>query len=154
MAWAERQMKLGHVGLPPSRPGLYPDLTGLSCRYAPIASEQGVVLSVIVLPVGEPDERFSRLTDNAARPPARSDNEGRPVPAEGPTPALDPRSFDLEARAIRGRLGHAAALPRPGCWPISLGPFCASGSGSAASSRSIICARPRSTPIFANSTMG
>lgn len=112
MAWAERQMKLGHVSLPPSRPGLYPDLTGLSCRYAPIASEQGVVLSVIVLPVGEPDERFSRLTETLLGRLSRSDNEGRPVPTEGPTPALDPRSFDLEARAIRGRLSRAAALAK------------------------------------------
>jgi hypothetical protein len=154
MAWAERQMKLGHVGLPPSRPGLYPDLTGLSCRYAPIAFEQGVVLSVIVLPVGEPDERFSRLTTTLLGRLSRSDNEGRPVPAEGPTPALDPRSFDLEARAIRGRLGHAAALAKTWLlanfsWAvlrfgIRLGGFVPQH----------YLRQTALTPIFANSTMG
>jgi hypothetical protein len=112
MAWAERQMKLGHFSVSPSPPGLHPDLAGLSCRYAPIRSEQGVVLSVIVLPVGEPDVDFSRLAARLLARLSRSDNEGRPVPAEGPTPALDPRSFDLEARAIRGELSRAAALAK------------------------------------------
>src|SRR5689334_8902461 len=45
MAWAERQMKLGRFSVSPSPPGRHPDLAGLSCRYAPIRSEQGVVRS-------------------------------------------------------------------------------------------------------------
>jgi Protein of unknown function (DUF3095) len=112
MAWAEHQMKLGNFSIPPAPPGLHPDLTGLSCRYAPIRSEQGVVLSVIVLPVGEPDERFANLAATLLARLSKSDNEGRPVPAGGPTPALDPLSFDLEARAIRGKLSLAAALAK------------------------------------------
>src|SRR5262245_22160549 len=60
MAWAESQMKLGHFAVAPAPSGQHPDLAGLSCRYAPIGSEQGVVLSLIVVPLGHP-ERFHTL---------------------------------------------------------------------------------------------
>ena len=112
MAWAEGQMKLGRFAIAPAPSGQHPDLTGLSCRYAPIGSEQGVVLSLIVVPQGHPDERFLDLVATLLGRLSRSDNEGRPVPATGPTPALDPSSFDLEARAIRRPLGRLVALAR------------------------------------------
>jgi Protein of unknown function (DUF3095) len=112
MAWAEGQMKLGRFAVAPAPSGQQPDLAGLSCRYAPIGSEQGVVLSLIVVPLGHPDERFLALVATLLGRLSRSDNEGRPVPATGPTPALDPLSFDLEARAIRRPLGHLAALAK------------------------------------------
>jgi Protein of unknown function (DUF3095) len=112
MAWAEGQMKLGHFAVVPAPSGQHPDLTGLSCRYAPIGSEQGVVLSLIVVPLGHPDERFLALVASLLGRLSRSDNEGRPVPATGPTPGLDPMSFDLEARAIRRPLGRLVALAR------------------------------------------
>jgi hypothetical protein len=110
MAWAVGQMKLGNFAVAPAPSGRHPNLAGLSCRYAPIGSEQGVVLSLIVVPLGHPDARFHALVATLLGRLSRSDNEGRPVPATGPTPALDPLSFDLEARAIRGPLGRLAAL--------------------------------------------
>jgi hypothetical protein len=112
MAWAEGQMKLGRFAIAAAPSGQHPDLTGLSCRYAPIGSEQGVVLSLIVVPQGHPDERFLDLVATLLGRLSRSDNEGRPVPATGPMPALDPMSFDLEARAIRGSLSRWAALAK------------------------------------------
>jgi hypothetical protein len=71
-----------------------------------------LVLSVIVLPIGEPDERFAKLAGTLLGRLSRSGNEGRPVPVEGPTPALDPLSFDLEARATRGQLSRAVAFAK------------------------------------------
>src|SRR3712207_6955853 len=38
-----------HDALPISA-GTYPDLTGLSCRFAEIATERGVILSLIAVP--------------------------------------------------------------------------------------------------------
>jgi Protein of unknown function (DUF3095) len=112
MAWAEGQMKLGRFAVSPAPSGQHPDLAGLSCRYAPISSEQGVVLSLILVPLGPPDDRFLKLVTTLLGRLSRNDNEGRPVPASGPTPALDPLSFDLEARAIRRPLGRLAALAK------------------------------------------
>ena len=111
MAWAESRMGLDISPSSPSSSGQHPDLTGLSCRYAPIGSEQGVVLSLIVVPLGHPDERFSLLANLALGRLSRN-NKGAPVPATGPTPGLDPMSFDLEARAIRRPLGRLVALAR------------------------------------------
>lgn len=36
VAWAEQQMKAGLFAVAPARPGVRPDLTGLSCRFAEI----------------------------------------------------------------------------------------------------------------------
>ena len=117
MAWAEGQMKLGRFAVAPAPARQHPDLAGLSCRYAPIGSEQGVVLSLILVPLGQPDKRFLGLVSTLLGRLSRSDNEGRPVPATGPTPALDPMSFDLEARAISHPLGRLAA--RAKTWALA-----------------------------------
>ena len=49
--WAEAAMKDGRYQLAPAPPGSRPDLSHLSCRWAPIPSRRGIILSLIVRPL-------------------------------------------------------------------------------------------------------
>jgi hypothetical protein len=101
LAWAERQMKQGRYGVPDAPPGAQPDLTGLSCRYAPIRAQHGEVLSLIVVPNPGRDEAFAQLARQVLALLSREEHEGRPVPAAGPPFALNARALDYEARTLR-----------------------------------------------------
>jgi hypothetical protein len=79
--------------------GVPPDLTGLSCRWAPLRSRNGRMLTLIVHGAPRPGEIYDdvlRLAGQAGDPrPARPDNLGARWP---------PKAFMLEARArARGR---------------------------------------------------
>src|SRR3954469_1978978 len=50
LAWAERQMKGGAFAIQPAPQGKPADLKGLSCRFAEIPAERGVILSLIAVP--------------------------------------------------------------------------------------------------------
>jgi hypothetical protein len=80
-----------------------PDLTGLSCRFAEIATERGVILSLIVLPAaqGEPSAFGELVTRLLAL--AESESAGRPVPDQGPVQRWPPAGFELEVRTRGGR---------------------------------------------------
>jgi hypothetical protein len=102
LAYAEAQMKAGAFAVAPAPAGTRPDLTGLSCRFAEIESERGVILSLIVVPPPGADmAAFGRLVREVLALAETSPEAGRPVPAGGPTPQLSPPGFDLEAKATR-----------------------------------------------------
>lgn len=48
--WADRQIKAGKYGIPPSAALATPDLRGLTCEWAPIPSQRGEILSLLVEP--------------------------------------------------------------------------------------------------------
>ena len=103
LAWAERQMKQGAFAVAPADEGVRPDLTGLSCRFAEIASERGVVLSLIVIPAAQSaPAAFGELVARLLAL-AESESAGRPVPDEGPAQRWPPAGFELEVRARGGR---------------------------------------------------
>lgn len=111
LAWAEGRMKAGAFAIPPAEPGARPDLTGLSCRFAEIPSERGVILSLIVVPgeTGEPGAFQALVRDILGL--AEGDGEaGRPVPDRGPDLQWPPAGLDLEARATQGGPRWAARL--------------------------------------------
>ena len=117
LEWAEGRMKEGEFLVPPAPKGARPDLTGLSCRWQPIDSRRGLILSLIVRPTataspGAFAATIRMLLDQIRQADAR---EGHPVPIEGPGVAWPPRGLDLEARSSRGRrarlLRKAALLP-------------------------------------------
>lgn len=49
-SWAETRMKEGQYALPVAEAGERPDLTGLSCRWNPIPTNHGKVVSIIAVP--------------------------------------------------------------------------------------------------------
>lgn len=50
LTWAEQQIKNGRYLVKPGKRAAKPDLTGLTCEWAPIASQQGEILSLLVEP--------------------------------------------------------------------------------------------------------
>ena len=105
VGWAEAELKRGALALPPAGPEDEPDLTGLSCRWGPIESTRGRILSLIVKPApGAAPARFARV---ARRLVATLERAGgaNPVPAEGPEVRWPPASMmAIHARiAERGR---------------------------------------------------
>jgi hypothetical protein len=109
LAWAERQMKAGAFAVAPAAPGTRPDLTGLSCRFAEIGTERGVILSLIVVPTrdGSPGD-FQALIRDVLALAEGGVQMGRPVPPGGPALRWPPAGLDLEARASgRGPLWAA-----------------------------------------------
>jgi len=117
LEWAEGRMKSGEFQVAPAPAGARPDLTGLSCRWEPIRSRRGVILSLIARPAptaspGAFAATIRMLLDQLRQADTR---EGHPVPIEGPGVRWPPAGLDLEARASRGRrlrlLRKAALLP-------------------------------------------
>ena len=103
LAWAETAMKAGRYAVAPAPAGTRPDLTGLSCRWTPIGSRRGSILSLIMAPAPTAD---IAVAADAARQVieilARTERGGHPVPARGPHFRWPPSGLDLEARASRG----------------------------------------------------
>jgi hypothetical protein len=100
LAYAEQQMKAGAFRIAPAPPGTHPDLTGLSCRFAEIGTERGVILSLIVVPAPLADPaRFSALITDVLALAEGGAEVGRPVPDGGPAVGWPPAGFALEAKA-------------------------------------------------------
>jgi hypothetical protein len=104
LAWAEAQMKAGEFAVTPAPAGARPDLTGLSCRWQPIRSRRGVILSLIVraepsAPPGAFAATIRMLLDLVREADTR---EGHPVPESGPPLGWPPEGLNLEALASRG----------------------------------------------------
>ncbi|MBX9459568.1 MAG: DUF3095 domain-containing protein [Rhizobium sp.] len=97
--WAEAQMKSGHYGIAKAAPNTRPDLNGLSCRWSPIPSRHGEIVSIIAVPVrGGDDSAFRDLITAIVAIVSSEERAGHPVPASGPTPRLTRESLEWEAR--------------------------------------------------------
>ena len=105
-AWAETQMKLGRFAVPTADPGSRPDLTGLSCRWNPVASRNGQIVSIIAVPsTTAPPDAFRALVANVVAVANKAGGLGNPLPPEGPVPQLNLGGVASEtsARAPRGK---------------------------------------------------
>jgi len=97
--WAEAQMKTGNYAVPAAPAGSRPDLSGLSCRWDPIAAKNGDIVSIIVTPVAEArSTEFSRLVDDIIGIIGEQDRAGLPVPRKFSWP---PKGLNYEALASR-----------------------------------------------------
>lgn len=105
-AWAEAQMKLGRFAVPMAAPGSRPDLTGLSCRWNPVASRNGQIVSLIAVPnPSASPEAFRALVADVVAVANMAGGLGNPLPPEGPVPQLTLAGVESEtnARAPRGK---------------------------------------------------
>ncbi|MFO1121845.1 MAG: DUF3095 domain-containing protein [Hyphomicrobiales bacterium] len=107
-SWAESQMKAGRFVQPPAARGTRPDLTGLSCRWNPVTSRHGEILSIIAIPGPKATARaFDALVARVVALTGQEERGGHPFPEEGPATRFKPGNLDFEARAA----GRAAARP-------------------------------------------
>ena len=105
-AWAEAQMKQGRFAIPMAPVGSRADLTGLSCRWNPVASRNGQIVSIIAVPkaTASPDA-FRTLVADVVAVANKAGGLGNPLPPEGPVPHLSLGGVGTEtnARAPRGK---------------------------------------------------
>jgi hypothetical protein len=106
LGWAEREMKAGRFHTPPAAPDSHPDLNGLSCRWAEIPAERGLVLSLIVTPMAsERQPAYQQLVGDVLALAADPAHAGRPMPEGGPPLRWPPEGQAIEAQAMRGKGG-------------------------------------------------
>ena len=106
VAWADRRMKQGAYMIDPAPPGARPDLTSLSCRWRPLESRYGEIVSLLVVPAEGADaagfaalvRRLIALIDDG------TDAAGRPVPEDGPEffPVASGQQLECRAQAAPG----------------------------------------------------
>lgn len=98
-SWAEAQMKAGKYAVPVAPAQSRPDLSGLSCRWDPIAAKNGEIVSIIVTPVAEDrNAEFSALVDDVIGIIGGETQAGLPVPRKFSFP---PKGLKYEALASR-----------------------------------------------------
>ncbi len=100
-SWAEAEMKAGRYQVEGAPPGTRPDLTGLSCRWNPIVSRHGAIVSIIALP-GERGSgpEFQALIGDIVALAEGEERAGHPVPEDGPEPRLSIKGITVESRAV------------------------------------------------------
>jgi len=99
-SWAEREMKSGRYAIEPAPAGTRPDLAGLSCRWNPIAAENGEIVSIIAVPgaAGSGPE-FQSLVARIVAISSEHGRGGHPVPVDGPKLSFSMKGVDREAKA-------------------------------------------------------
>lgn len=105
LAWAEAQMKAGNLAVPKSRnDGEDPDLSGLSCRWSNVESQNGTIMSLVVEPRnGVSAQDFALVALEVIAAADGTSRGGHPVPLKGPGVAFPPPGLALEAQAQHGK---------------------------------------------------
>ncbi len=95
--WMEEQLKLGRIQSPWDGEGSAdaPDLTGLSCDWAPFANTNGTILSLLVAPRTEESAAFTHLAKRIIEVFDCDPRNSIPLPQE--RPAQDPKSGRINA---------------------------------------------------------
>jgi hypothetical protein len=102
LAWADAAVKRGEFAVAPAPPGRRPDLAGLSCRFSPIASARGVILSLLIVKAqGAEPEAFRAAIDDVVTFVENSPGMSKPVPQTGLSMPWPPTGVELEARTAR-----------------------------------------------------
>ncbi|MEH3146714.1 MAG: DUF3095 domain-containing protein [Methylobacterium frigidaeris] len=117
LAFAERALKADRWAVPAAPAGAQPDLTGLSCRFAPSRARRGVVLSIVAIGRDGADPTALRAAiADILRLVAALPAMGHPLPEEGPVLGWPPAGLETELRAGPGsrprRLRRLAVLGR------------------------------------------
>jgi len=84
-----------------------PDLSGLSCRWEPLASENGVMLSVLIQAVADQEsakaEIYTSLIDTMGEIAIAADNQGKPISDKNMKFRWPPRGLGAEIDATVGQ---------------------------------------------------
>jgi len=99
--FADEELKAGRIAVSPAPPGTAPDLSGLSCRFAPFQSQRGTITSLIVMPAGSDSAGFRRVVDEIIELVGSQERNGNPLPAAGPQFSFRPSYFRYEAAMSR-----------------------------------------------------
>lgn len=106
-SWAEERMKQGAYSVAGAVDDNQPDLTGLSCRWNPISSRNGQIVSVIAVPGTKGSgEAFQRLLADVVALAGTEDRAGHPVPPDGPELKLQLHGVDAASLTAPGRIGR------------------------------------------------
>jgi hypothetical protein len=109
-SWAEAEMKAGRYQIEAATPGSKPDLTGLSCRWNPIASRHGAIVSIIAVPgLRGNGPEFQALVGDIVALAEGEERGGHPVPETGPEPRLSMQGVKAESRAKEWKGRHLLA---------------------------------------------
>ena len=99
--WAEAAMKQNRFAVDPAPPGARPDLTSLSCRWKPIDSNRGCILSMIVAPTeGTSEQAYDAVVASLIDLMENAGRGGHPIPEHGPDFGWPPKGLDMEAKAV------------------------------------------------------
>lgn len=102
--WAEAQMKAGQYHIEKSSTDRRPDLSGLSCRWSPISSQNGTIASIIVRAVSTAGmEEFGHLVETIVAIAGERDRDGHPVPFRGPDLSFSTEGIHKEVRTAERR---------------------------------------------------
>lgn len=109
-SWAEQQMKAGLYDVAEDGVGP-PDLTGLSCRWNPIAAHNGEIFSIIAKPTSSSTMvQFQELVAAIVAVTAEQSRDGHPMPEEGPGFAFSRESIQAEVVTVPRRERAAKLL--------------------------------------------
>ncbi|NTJ43018.1 DUF3095 domain-containing protein [Agrobacterium larrymoorei] len=114
--WAENEMKAGNYLVDPAAKGARPDLTGLSCRWNPIAASNGKVVSIIALPRLDGDmAAFRTLVMDIVNIASEAARDGHPVPEDGPPLGFIREGLVIEAMALSAYRDRISQFKKA-CW--------------------------------------
>jgi hypothetical protein len=116
LAWADRAMKAGRFAVAPAPSGTRPDLSGLSCRWDPIAATHGVMLSLVVAPGAGGDAKFRALIADLLADLDASNENAHPLPYGAPGSGWPGAGLELEAKTSR----QPDESPRHARWRVWL----------------------------------
>ena len=110
LKWAEAELKAGRLGVDATPPEAWPDLSGLSCRWAPIRARNGKIVSLIVVP--EPTASagdFARLVTQITTIAEAAPDQGVPVSPQTMRPVFSTSGLAIEVRKARTWPGRVRA---------------------------------------------
>lgn len=98
LAWAEAQMKTGAFAVSPAPAGTMPDLTGLTCRWAPISPQRDMIMSLVAMPQPRASaRRFNALIRDILKIAGDDPRGGHPIARAGPRFAVRDQAIRLES---------------------------------------------------------
>jgi len=103
LAWVDAQMKAGAFQVERAADDVLPDLNGLSCRWSNLKPQNGIILSMVVLPAPDTSrDAFANVAKQVLTLVEQLGRGGHPVPLQGPDVQYPPPGLRLEARASHG----------------------------------------------------